>query len=449
METEKIVDVDTAVLNRLLETKDFATLDEQRITSKFFTGIHRQVFKFIVDHKINHKEVPSIDTIKSRFPAYREYLAIEIPPEPLTYYCGELREKLKNNMIMDFIEEAIKARDKDPYNTEGSVNLIVKDMRKTLITIEREIVRGDCRDISQDSERVIDRYFAMKNGDIPRGVETGIDAIDYLTRGLQPTDLWTFIGYTNVGKTMLLCIIAYNMSLAGLKPLFITREMNPDQIMGRITAIWNRFNMTMFNRQKLTPEQEKILKAFPMLVKEKYFLPIEQSTGGIINIASLIDKHAPDCCLVDGAYMMTEDSTEKEWNKYVDTWASLKQISMSQKCPIIATMQSKTAKTGLDTIAMAKYINMYVDSLWGMEDLMESEGQKALLFRSLKQREAEKYGKFVLNWDFSEMDWSMQRHEMPGLDEFLVGRNSRKFRNTPEQKEEKVKSGKIKFKRSG
>jgi hypothetical protein len=448
MAEEKNYNAELGTLKCLVETGDYEVIDEQGITTRFFSGRNKAVFDYIRKHKIKFGKVPSFATLRRKFPDHISDIEDEdIPDEPLSFFCEDLRDCVKWNTIIGFVNDAAEAEDelKEERNSETISNLH-KKMRKTIITLDREIVVGDCREIGKDIDKRVDSYFKRKSGDISLGITTGFDAMDFITRGIKETDLWTFIGYTNVGKTFMSLLMSIGASLAGYKPLVVTREMLPEHLMMRVDALWNRFPLTPFYNGKLTEVQEHKLKKYAKKMKEgKYQFVVEKSTGGITNIASLIDKHQPDICFVDGAYLMTEDSDDGDWQGIVQVWRGMKNIALMNKCPIVATMQSKESKARLDTIALAKYIAQDCDIVWGMEK--NEDTPNILHVKSLKQRDAENGGSFDLSWDFTEMDWSMIHHNIKGLDEFLVEKNAKKL-DIAKVIERESKRPKLKFRRT-
>lgn len=94
--------VESNFIAKLLETKDWKTVSEKRITSKLFNANYKRVFNFISDFKVNYGDVPSIESVKARFP---EFDFTESVPERLDFYCDELRNKVKHNLLVDTFKQ--------------------------------------------------------------------------------------------------------------------------------------------------------------------------------------------------------------------------------------------------------------------------------------------------------------------------------------------------------
>lgn len=159
---------------------------------------------------------------------------------------------------------------------------------------------------------------------------------------------------------------------------------------------------------------------------------------------------------------MIEDSNSANgWEKVNEVWIGLRNIALSSGIPIIATMQLKDTKANLSNIAMAKAIAQQCTSIWGVEQLEEQEKEKVVTVRSLKQRDAEKDGSFIVSWDFDSMDLDVVNASIKGYEEWKlkkskeamsgvgrkIGEKRKKEEETVEKKEEtaEIKPKKPKF----
>ena len=92
-------------------------------------------------------------------------------------------------------------------------------MRTTDIKTEGNI-RSD-----EDSDEVVKEYTKKKNSP-NEGFYTFLDRIDITCKGLKPGELMLVAGYVKQGKTILTTNIAYNGIAQGLNGLFVSLEMN-------------------------------------------------------------------------------------------------------------------------------------------------------------------------------------------------------------------------------
>jgi replicative DNA helicase len=392
--------IETSFLYKLVETGDFDTVDELKISQKYLFGKNRRAFKWIVDFKTKYGKVPSIYEFEKKFPDIK--IEEVNAPEPLRFYCDELRNKLKHNTIVESMEESQKLLNE--FETSAAYNIL----KKMILTVENEIIVGDTRRINQDTEKRWEAYLERRNSGGIIGIPTGMKPFDLITGGLGETDFIGILGFTNVGKTWFILILAVLLAQAGYKVLFVTREMGTDQVMKRADAIWANISYTDFNKGRLSPQQEEIYKKYLQEMKAQMdeSLIVELATGGISNLAALCDRHNPQVLIVDGLYLMTDDSDDKEWRGLVETTRGAKQVCLSKKIPTIATFQLTANKASLTNISFAKAIAQDFDVIFGMEQTEEMKNDKEVRFKPLKLRDSDVWSTFVLNWDFHAMDYS-------------------------------------------
>jgi replicative DNA helicase len=393
------MNVEEQLISKLLVENDWETIDKFQIRGKLFSGKYTRQFSFIKDFVAKYGKVPSFAEFKKRFPDFKEVSSLE---EPLSYYCDALREKKKHNTIVDMME-----------NAQEQLNLLETEkaytiLKKTVLEIENEIILGDTKKLNEDTQKRWEKYKNRAESGGLTGLPTGIEPFDTITGGLGATDLVTILGYTNVGKTWKLIIMGVNLAKAGKKVLFVTREMSTEQVEKRTDSVYSGVSYTRFNRGNMTEAEEEQFKEYlaEMEGNEEVNFIIELSTGGVSNISALVDKHKPDVLLIDGGYLMTDDSDEKDWNGILETWRGFKSIALNRKIPVVVTMQLKASKATLDNIALAKYISQDCDVIIGMEQDEVMRADKECKFKPLKLRDSDTFATYVLNWDFNKMDYS-------------------------------------------
>ena len=248
---------------------------------------------------------------------------------------------------------------------------------------------------------------------------TGFAPMDYVTNGIMPADFWTILGFTGIGKSFFLCLMAVAAAKQGKKVLIVTREMSPDQLMLRIDAIFTAISPSKMRVAEMSEEEWEVYNNFVDNVSESII--VEQSTGGVSQVASFQQKHGNDITFVDGPYLMIEDSSSSNgWEKVNEVWIGLRNIALSSGIPIVATMQLKEAKANLSNIAMARAIAQQCTSIWGLEQDEDHEKTKSIVVRSLKQRDAEKDGNFDVSWDFDGMDLDVISANIKGYEEWMT-----------------------------
>jgi replicative DNA helicase len=254
----------------------------------------------------------------------------------------------------------------------------------------------------------LEAYFERRNSGGIAGIPTGLIPLDMMLGGIKNSDLITVLGFTGTGKTWALAILATLLAKAGYKILFITREMNTDQMMMRIDAIWAGISYGDFSRGKLSPtDEQKLVNYYDTMEANKDAnLVVELSTGGVTNCAAMIDKHSPDLVLVDGGYLMTEDDDEDDWKGVMKVWRGFKNIALAKKVPFIVTSQIKEAdKVSLGKISFSKALANECDAVIALEQTEEMKEDKEIRWKPLKLRNSDMTSSFMTRWDFSAMNY--------------------------------------------
>ena len=185
--------------------------------------------------------------------------------------------------------------------------------------------------------------------------------------------------------------------------------MNTEQMMMRIDAIWAGISYTDFSRGTLSPAEEKKLIEYYKTIEDNrdVNLIVELSTGGVTNVAAMIDKHSPNIVLVDGGYLMTEDEEDDDWKGVMKVWRGFKNIALAKKIPFIVTSQIKDSeKTSIGKIAFAKALANECDAVIALEQTEEMKEDKEIRWKPLKLRNSDMSMSFMTHWDFNKMDYS-------------------------------------------
>lgn len=196
-------DVEVGFISKLLQTKDILTVKDNQIKAEFFTGDNRAAFDYIYENVMDNGEVPSVRAFKQQFPRYtleqttddtgKNVVGTE---ENLTFWCNELKKKVRHNFIADTVEKA--ATKLQDYESEDAYTLI----KKSIAYIESEVTDTTDVDITKDTESRKEAYLKKKNNKGMQGLPTGFSKLDYITKGLKDSTLTTVIANTGIGKRL-------------------------------------------------------------------------------------------------------------------------------------------------------------------------------------------------------------------------------------------------------
>lgn len=389
--------VEQQLISKIIYDGDYNTVIDNQITSDFFTGRFRRAFIKIQKHMIKYGSLPS----ESAFDKFG--LDVELTMDindSMEYYCDEIRQKKKHNLMVDAIEEMTE------YISSLETEQAYEIMNNLVTTIQNDVQKSDRVVINKDTEKRLERYKQRTLTNGVTGLSTGIPRLDMMLSGFSPEELIILIAFTNSGKTWFEAILTVLMAKLGYKVLFFTTEMSSEAISDRIDAIYCNLNYTRFKRGKLTPQEYKTYEDYLKNIKdnEDFNIVIEQVYIGVNEISAKIDQHKPDMVFVDGAYLLTADSSEEDWRALVSIFRGLKRVARLKKVPVFASTQSTSEVINLSNIAFAKHIRADADIMLGIEIDEEMRADREMALKLLKMREGENNSKILFNWKFSEPD---------------------------------------------
>ena len=174
------------------------------------------------------------------------------------------------------------------------------------------------------------------------------------------------------------------MAKMGYKVLFLTKEMLPAQLIDRIDAVWSGISYSRIKDGQLSPQEEE--KYYKYLLEEapkyKDKLIVELVEGGVISCGSSIDLHKPDVCLIDGGYLMADDSEDDDWRGILEVWRGFKALARNRKVPILCTSQLKGETATLSNISYVKALAQEADAVYGLEQDKTDKAEKNSNFKS-------------------------------------------------------------------
>ena len=184
-------------ITELLLTKDMPTVVDNGINQSYLTGKYKRALKFIQEHQAMYGQVPSIETFQKKF---KDIPLAEVDGkigtgESLKYWCDQVREKKKHNMIADNMEEVLKLLN-DQLDTEGAYDII----KKLVLKVENEVVLADRCKINENTDKRKEDYLKRQKSGGMTGIPTFIDLVDKVLGGFNDGELITFMGFTGTGK---------------------------------------------------------------------------------------------------------------------------------------------------------------------------------------------------------------------------------------------------------
>lgn len=358
---------ETGLISKLLETKDMQTIQEYQIKPSFFIGAHKQVYNYIVKHVRKHGTVPTVRVIEDKFPDYDLYTYKKKPKdlvetvgteEVLSYWCDELKTKVKHNKMVDMVEDV--AENLEDLSTEDAY----ERLRTGLAELDNEtsdIVSVKINDTAEDRKKM---YLERVNSGGMLGISTGFNILDYITKGWIDECLITIVASTGVGKTWLEVLFGSNALLQGCTVQQFVTEMSTSLMQDRYDAMLfsklhsEGMNYKLFKSGRLSPKMQK--EYFEFLDEELPSLEplyVETATG-VMAMEQRIKEVNPDIVLVDAVYLMEDDQNARDdWLRVAHITRDLKKLAKRLHKPIIINTQldEKTAKKTSPKLGDIKY----------------------------------------------------------------------------------------------
>ena len=191
-------DVERGFISCLLGDKDIATVRDNRITPRFFTGDNRPAYKYILDMSIKTGDIPTVRAFQREFPKYslEEFEGKVGTEENIKYWIAELRRKVKQNSLADSVENAVNL-----LNEEKAEEALTA-LKKEIMYIEAEVEETSDVLLNENLDLRKKEYEQKQKTEGMMGIPTGLPFIDFMLKGLAPETLTTVIANTGVGKAM-------------------------------------------------------------------------------------------------------------------------------------------------------------------------------------------------------------------------------------------------------
>lgn len=380
------------------------------LTPDLFRESELVLFNAINNHVMQYGVIPAPETIHDLLPDDAGPL-VEVP-EPPDFYLHEVEARYLHTTLSMLVSQSRELLVEK--KADEAFSLITKHLTD-LYASKRRRHLFDFRDAY---ELVLSEYKLAMAGGSPTTLLFGWPTLDEMTGGLREGDFCSYTGRPAAGKTFQLLYTAIQSWVTGTTPLFISMEMNTTIIVQRLAAMATGVNLTKLLKAEMTNEKFALMKAGLKVVGEQDH-PLWIVDGNLAtkveDIVFMCHQLKPTSVFVDGAYLLRhKDSRMNKWDKIATNAEMLKQVVATDLgMPVVASYQlnrevtkKKSAdKKGVEDIYGSDAIGQLSTVSLG---LFQEEGVETLKGREvtiLKGRNGEA-GKFKINWDFDNMDFS-------------------------------------------
>jgi replicative DNA helicase len=366
------VDTQEACLSKIVLEADLTPFIDARITGKFFPDPkHRKIWDMVMDHFKKYGKPPDETVIHKAYPTYTFTKYIE----PTVFYLQQLQQDRKKEILTKYVQSYIDRINEEEGPTIGDE--LESILRHGMTQAAHEISQGRDTDFYPSGSLVKAKIQerVLMEGKL-RGISTGFHGMDHLTSGLQPEQLICVVGTAKAGKSSMLLKMAFNAHRHGSRVLFVTFEMSISEQEDRLVSLLTGIGLSkILNGNLDAPEQQAVNKVLD-LRESMEGLILSSDIDGAITISGIqakIQQYAPDLVLIDGLYLMDDETGHDKGSPQALTalTRSFKRLAQTARKPIVITTQAMDyrSKGGLNigSIGYSSSFAQDSDIVFGVE----------------------------------------------------------------------------------
>jgi replicative DNA helicase len=400
------VDIERAVISKILSTGNVEEALAKGIRSDHFADEEcQEMYEWITSHVRRYTLVPSEEALEAEKPKWEHHHVKDSLSYLLDHFIGVVKRRLAQEMVVELAAAA-----DDPERAQ-TIDLDFLEVSRKLATI---VPSSQVARFSDMDKRIVE-YEQMKEEGGRPGVPFGFPTLDEYTGGLQPHEFMTVSGFSGLGKSTLLMVFTHNMVAKGIRPLYISLEMEARAILRRLDAMAAGIDYTKLKQLELEPEAVEDWRKVASEIREAmHEVQVIDNIRGCTpdHIFAETVRHKPDVVMVDYVSLMrsgrpTHRGTSM-WQSLTEITQDLKQNARTLGIPIIAAAQTNrsSGKDGaeLDNIGYSISVVQDSDIVLGLYSDEEMREKRLMEIRINKNRDG-KIGKFSSLWDYENGDF--------------------------------------------
>lgn len=408
------MDVESALIGKIITTGRLEDVVAKGVRADHFADeACRDLFLFATSHARRYKNPPSVAAVesyiadRSKKDSHLQGFTIAHPDDALDFLVDKFVVLVKRRMANEMVLE-LAAACEDPDRSQ-SIDLEFLEVSRKLATIvpSTSVARFS------DMDRRIDEYEVKKSEGTRTGVPFGFPTLDEWTGGIQPHEFVTVAGFSGLGKSTLLMVIAFNAWVAGYTPLYISLEMEAGAILRKFDAMAASLDYRKLKHLELPDDQLEQWRDTARRISEKTTdIPVIDSIRHCTpdHIFAETVRHKPDLVIVDYLSLMKSSNPSARgtslWQVVTEITQDLKQNARTLKIPVLAAAQTNRggAKDGAELDNIGNSISIVQDSdvvigLYADDDMKE---RREMQIRLRKNRDG-RLGEFQAIWDHENM----------------------------------------------
>lgn len=399
------MDLERVLVSKLVFTGQVEAALARNISEEHFADDEcRDVYRYLVRHARKYRSSPSLDAVKHDNPDF-EWIQTQ---ETIEWVIDRFAVMVKRRFANEYLEELALAAD-DSQRSEN-IDLEFLEVAQNLI---RSIPTGAVGRLSEAEKRIKD-YERKKAEGKPLGVPYAFPTLDRALGGVLPHELVTVLGFTNIGKSTFLRVLAFHFWLKGYTPLYFSLEMGSDEILREFDAMAVNLSRAKLKQMDLDDLDMKNWKSFAKAVhKRDCDIPVIDSIYRMTpeQVYAEMLRHKPDVAIVDYVGLMRSSSIQRGTNRYAqlsEITQDLKINARMLRIPIIMAAQTNRSgfKDGaeLENIADSISIGQDSDTVIGLFQDEDMEKAQEMEIRINKSRNGPR-PRFRAIWRHETMEY--------------------------------------------
>ena len=353
------IEAEQSVIGSMIMDQDAILTASELITgSDFYQRQYGVLFDTIVELHDEGKPVDLV-TLQNRLQEK------ELPPElagmeaireviasvPISANARHYAQIVYEKSVLRRLIRTMEGLTNECYLGRSGVEDILADTEKQIFEILQKRNTGEVEDIRSVVMRSLESIeAAAKNKGAVTGLATGFLDLDYMTAGLQPSDLILIAARPSMGKTAFVLNVAEYVTLrSGVTTAFFSLEMSKDQLVKRILSMNSKVDSQILRTGQLGDEDWLKLVESARLGGNSSLL-IDDTPGiSVTELRSRCRKfkleHNLGLVIIDYLQLMTGSrrTAESRQQEVSDISRSLKALAREINVPVIALSQLSRA----------------------------------------------------------------------------------------------------------
>jgi replicative DNA helicase len=330
-----------AILINRMQDELVISAFESLVAGDFFEPKNQAVFEGIKQLVTEDKpvEAPSLADI---IPKYTRYIAELMANAPgwgtIDFYAKIVKEKSIERRMIKACQDSIIALSSGMAHAEK-----LNESNKLMADVDGHITKTQGVWMKDMVNTVLNRVDRLLNEKEVSGLKTGYTELDRVIGGFEPGELITLGARTSIGKSTLATNIAENISRAGGNVLYLSFEMSPEEITGRVICSQGRVTNTILRNPAQVDQsawaglQAGMVKAtdMPIMLQEMSSPTVDQVMQ---SARAFKRKHGIALLVVDHLHLMSHQG-QSEVQGIAHTTSRLKGLAIELGVPVLLVAQ--------------------------------------------------------------------------------------------------------------